>query len=465
MRLRRAGGRAFVVRERPLAVLEVRPGALRLLDPLMAGGEVVTSPRPAELRFLRQLADIGLLELRPCAGDRPAVSVIVPVRDRPRELAACLASLAALQYPRDRLEVVVVDDGSEQPAAVPDGVRLVRLPRSAGAAAARNTGARAARSELLAFLDSDCQAEPGWLEALVPELADPEVAAAGGRVGPANESSWLERYDAVRSPLDLGPARSTARPGQPVPYLVTANMVVRRSDFESVGGFDPALRWGEDVDLCWRLHAAGRRIVYEPAGRVLHRHRGGVREFLRTRADYAGSEAVLAERHRAGGRWLGFSAGMAAALVGGAAALLGRPRLLAAGALALGLETTATTAMLGELGVTQRRAAAGLLRGQGTGLYWGARQLMRYYGAPAAVAALSFRPARWRLLAALAAIELVPAVADWWRLRPRQGLPAFAAAHVLDDAAYQYGLLRGCLRARTLAPLRMELRLVGRRQG
>jgi mycofactocin glycosyltransferase len=463
VRLCRFEQRAFVVRDRPLTVLEVRPGALRLLSRLPAGRQaVLPPPRPAELRLLRQLADAGLLELRPVAGDLPTVTVVVPVRDRPRELAACLASLRRLRYPRELLDVVVVDDGSARPVAVPRDVRLVRLLRSVGAARARNVGAQGGRSDLLAFLDSDCLAESGWLEALVTELADPEVAAAGGRVGPAAERSWLERYEAVRSPLDLGRARAGARPGRPVPYLVTANLVVRRSDFEAVGGFDPALRWGEDVDLCWRLHAAGRRLVYEPAGRVLHRHRGSVRGFATTRADYAGSEAALLLRHPGGGRWLGLSAGMAAALAGGLAALVGRPRLLAAGMLTLGVETGAHAVQLRPLEIPRGRAVPALLRGQATGLYWAARQLTRYYGLAAVVAALSFRPARGRLLLALAALEAGPAVADWWRLRPHQGLPAFLAAHVLDDAAYQYGLLLGCLRGRTLAPLRVELRLMGR---
>jgi mycofactocin system glycosyltransferase len=465
VRLRRVRGRAFVVDHRPLAVIEVRPAALRLLTRLRAGRDVlVPDPRPAELRLLRRLGDAGLAELRPVAADLPAVSVIVPVRGRPRELAACLASLAALRYPRDRLEVIVVDDASAPPAVAPAGVRLVRLRRPAGAAGARNAGASAARHGLLAFLDSDCVAEPGWLEALVPELADPEVAAAGGRIGPAAERSWLERYEAVRSPLDLGRTRASVRPGQPVPYLVTANMVVRRSDFEAAGGFDVALRYGEDVDLCWRLHGAGRRLVYEPAGRVRHRHRGRPTAFASTRAGYAGSEAVLLARHPEGGRWLGFTPGMAAAALSGLGAVLGRPRLLAAGALVLGLETAATAGRLRRLGVPRRWSVPALVRGQASGFYWAARQITRYYGAPATVAALSSRRSRPRLLLALAMLELAPAMADWWRLRPHLRLPEFLLAYVLDDVVYQYGLLRSCLRERTLAPLRVRLRMFGDRR-
>jgi len=464
VRLCRSGSRAFVVCERPLTVLEVRAPALRLLTRLPPGREVVLPPpRPAELRLLRHLADSGLLDLIPVAGAPPAVCVVVPVRDRPDELADCLRSLEAVRHPRELLQIVVVDDGSARPVVVPDGVELVRLPRSVGPAGARNAGARRARGDLLAFLDSDCTADPGWLEALVPELADPAVAAAGGRVAAAAERSWLERYEAVRSPLDLGPKRTTARPGRPVPYLVTANAVVRRADFEAAGGFDPTMRWGEDVDLCWRLHDAGRLLVYQPAGLVRHRHRGAVRAFVATRASYAGSEVALLARHPGGGRWLGFSPGMAAAVLGGAGALLGRRRLLLAGALALAAETAATAGQLRPLGVPARRAVPALLRGQAAGLYWAARQLIRYYGAPAAVAALSSGRARQRILVTLVALAAGPALADWRRLRPRQGVLAFLGASLLDDLSYQFGLLLACASARTLVPLRVTLRLIRRR--
>src|SRR5207247_9490328 len=163
--------------------------------------------------------------------------VVVPVRDREPQLAACLASVRALRYPADRMAVLVVVDGSGRPVPGPRGVGLVRLERARGPAGARTAGAGRCRSELLAFIDSDCVVEPGWLAALVGELADPAAAAAGGRVLAAATGRWLERYEAVRSPLDLGRARADARPGRPVPVLVPANLVVRRAAFEARGGF------------------------------------------------------------------------------------------------------------------------------------------------------------------------------------------------------------------------------------
>jgi mycofactocin glycosyltransferase len=188
-----------------------------------------------------------------------------------------------------------------------------------------------------------------------------------------------------------------------------------------------------------------------------------VRDFAATRAAYARSEAALLARHPEGQRWLAFSAGGAALALGALGALLGRPRLLAAGALALCMETAAGAGRLAPLGVPRRRAVPALLRGHAAGLYWAARQITRYYGLPLAVAALSWRPTRARLGLALAGIWAAPAIADWRRLRPRQSMPAFLAAQLLDDTAYQYGLLHSCWRGRTLLPLRARLRLTGRR--
>jgi hypothetical protein len=153
---------------------------------------------------------------------------------------------------------------------------------------------------------------------------------------------------------------------------------------------------------------------------------------------------------------------MGAALVGAVGALLGRPHLLMAGGLALGLEVAATAGTLRSLGVARRRAAPAVMRGQANGLYWVARQLARYYGLPALLVALaSGRRRRRPLLLTLAAAEVAPAVVDWWRLRSGLSLPRFIAAQLLDDAAYQVGLLRGCLRQRSAAALKVELRLMG----
>ena len=118
----------------------------------------------------------------------PLLSVIVPTLSRPEPLARCLAALAAQDYPVDRFEVIVVDDGGEQPLdAVVAGCRgpmpLTLLRQAnAGPGAARNHGAAAAGGTLLAFTDDDCLPEPGWLAALARQHRATPGELLGGRV-------------------------------------------------------------------------------------------------------------------------------------------------------------------------------------------------------------------------------------------------------------------------------------------
>jgi len=461
VRVAREGGRTFVLSEQPITVVEVTERGRDLLKQAPAASEL-TDLSPSEHRFLGRLRELGLVEFRPTLdGPPPVVSIVVPVRDRPDQLVACLRSLAGLRHPPDRLEVIVVDDASAVRVTPRPGVRVLRSDRPLGPAAARNLGARAAGGDVLAFLDSDCTAEPDWLAELLPEFTDLEVAAVGGRVLPAREGTWLERYEAVRSPLDLGGRYAQVRPRHPVSYVVTANLLVRRTDFERLGGLDPDLRCGEDVDLAWRLVETGRRVVYQPLGRVRHRHRPRLGDFLATRAAYAASEAPLLLRHPGNGRFVGLGPGLTAFVIGGLAALLGAPpALAAAGSLALGIEAGGAARTLRRAGLPSRTAVAAALRGQGWSLYHPARQLARYSVLPVALLCL-LAPGRRRarLLLGLGAAVVTPSVVDWHRLRPELSLGHHVLAQLLDDVAYQVGTLWGCLRERTLAPLAIEARL------
>ena len=149
--------------------------------------------------------------------------MIVPTRDRASELADCLAALADLEYPPGLLEVIVVDDGSADPGAVArvaeaHGARLLVNERNRGPAFARNRAAREAAGDILAFVDSDCVAAPGWLRVLTPYFAWGRVGAVGGRTVGYHHASRLDRYEEVASSLDMGsqPALRGGGDGRPV---------------------------------------------------------------------------------------------------------------------------------------------------------------------------------------------------------------------------------------------------------
>jgi len=163
--------------------------------------------------------------------------------------------------------VIVVDDGSARP--IPGAIRRERC---GGPAAARNTGLEHATTELVAFLDADTLPPPDWIERLAGHFDDPRVKAVAPRIRAANRR---------RSPLDLGPDRT-------VPYVPSAALIVRTPVH-----FDERLRYGEDVDLVWRLLDEGHRVVYDPSVVVLHHER----HVLRRRFAYGTSATPLAARH------------------------------------------------------------------------------------------------------------------------------------------------------------------------
>ena len=314
----------------PARVLRLTPAGARQVASWFSGTPV---PPSAGARALaRKLLDAGIAHpdfarARPGA-DRPGpgdVTVVIPVRDRHAELARCLSGLGDLPH------VIVVDDASADPVAVAriaaaGGAAVIHRPVNGGPGAARNTGLAAARTDFVAFLDSDCVPRPGWLERLLPHFADPAAGAVAPRIVPHEHGpGWLARYEGASSTLDMGARPSPVRPGARVPYVPGAALVVRRS--AAGGGFRERMYVGEDVDFVWRMSAAGWRVRYEPGAVMGHDHRVRFRAWFARRADYGTSAAALERLHPGSVRPLYASWWTAGAW---AAALSGRPLTAAA---------------------------------------------------------------------------------------------------------------------------------------
>jgi mycofactocin system glycosyltransferase len=475
-----AGSGGTVLSFRPLVAVRVNPRAFDVLSRLTA--ERTTARLAAEtnlppgdvLAFLEAFVARRVVTKRPAPPlDWPTVTVIVPARDRPVETRACVESLLALDYPRDRLHVIVVDDASATPlasalAGLP--VRVLRREPRAGQSAARNLAAREAEGEVLAFTDNDCEVDPGWLRAAIPWLDDPHVDAVGGRVSSPTPEGTVAAFEAVRSPLDMGAAGGAVGPGAHVPYLPSCNLVVRREALLRLGGFDEGMSVGEDVDLVWRAVRAGRGVRYEPEASVTHRHRTQLPALLRRRADYGASEADLHVRYPEARRTMVVPAAVVSLLAGmtllTAAHRGGRERslvalagaLISAAMVATGGEVVSKLRRLRSAGVRlpPRRVARAVLRQHGAGLYHLGDNVIRYYSLPLAGACALCPP----LAPAAAVLLLVAPVTDYLRLRPRVGPARYAALCLLEMAAYQVGVWRGCARLRTLRPFLPKLRLV-----
>lgn len=214
----------------------------------------------------------------------PLFSVIVPTYNRPQRLGACLHALARLAYPRERYEVIVVDDGSETPprtvaAAYQDqlAVRFIENPHQ-GPAATRNTGAEHAAGRFLAFTDDDCAPATDWLETLAGRFAPDPDRAIGGRVlnalpqNPyAAASQLLVGY--LYTYYNADPERAR--------FLTSNNLALPAERFREVGGFDATIPWpaAEDREFCDRWLHCGLRITYAPEVLIYHAHDLSLREF------------------------------------------------------------------------------------------------------------------------------------------------------------------------------------------
>ncbi|MGO8949652.1 MAG: glycosyltransferase [Ktedonobacterales bacterium] len=203
----------------------------------------------------------------------PYASVVVPAYNRLELLRRCVTSLVAQTYPSNCFEIIVVDDGSTEDMASAareavegwTGEFSFLRKANGGPASARNAGIRAAKGDIIACIDSDCEADPDWLSALVAVLEQEGASGVGGSIVNIMPPGWIGRYLTC-----VNFYRHRVRQGK-VEYLITPNVAFRRSALLQAGGFheEPGV-WGEDADLSFRLIQTGHRLLLAPEGRVRH---------------------------------------------------------------------------------------------------------------------------------------------------------------------------------------------------
>jgi GT2 family glycosyltransferase len=225
--------------------------------------------------------------------ERPPISVIVPFSGPQDEADEVCASLLALAL-RDGDEILLVDNSPHTIADPAPPARRIRAIEERSSYYARNAGAAAAANDWLLFMDADCRP-------LAPDMLDrffapapPERcgALAGGVVDSPGSDTLLARHAQSRHYLDQKVAL-----GQDRPFALTANLLVRRSAWQSVGGFCETVRSGGDRDFSWRLGAAGWSIELRDDAAVAHLHQEHWRPAMRKFVRYGAGAAWLARRH------------------------------------------------------------------------------------------------------------------------------------------------------------------------
>jgi glycosyltransferase involved in cell wall biosynthesis len=246
------------------------------------------------------------------------ISVVIASLNGADGVDRCLRALAT-QPNRSRMEIIVVDDGSsDNTAAVAraHGVAVISHPRNLGLATARKSGVNAATADIVAFLDDDCEPEPGWAEHLLAGYSD-DVAGVGGTVVPRAAPGFLAGYltrNNPLSPLELDLAHSNSIPYRFFLYLrsqwsgrrrtgrrdvyafLGANMSFRRKVIFDVGHFDDRFHFGgEELDLCLRVTQGtpSGRLAFVPESLVVHHFEPELRDTLRRSRAYGIGSARL----------------------------------------------------------------------------------------------------------------------------------------------------------------------------
>ncbi|HYE51413.1 MAG TPA: glycosyltransferase [Azospirillaceae bacterium] len=231
-------------------------------------------------------------------GRFPFVSVVVPHLNQPAFLARCLRSLEAQDYPRDRFEIIVADNGSVEVTARSlrrlTGIRIVTEPKP-GPGCARNAGVAVAAGTVLAFVDADCTAHPRWLSAAVERLRRGDCDVVGGdvriAVGDPERLTDLEAYESVFAYRQQEYIEKQGFSG-------TGNLAMGRETFDRVGPFG-GIEVAEDRDWGQRAAALGLRTAYCPDMVVYHPARRSYAEIF---AKWRRHTVHDFNRHREAGR-------------------------------------------------------------------------------------------------------------------------------------------------------------------
>ncbi|MHC5935611.1 glycosyltransferase family 2 protein [Nostoc sp.] len=233
---------------------------------------------------------------------KPVFSIIIPTYNRPQQLSTCLESFTRLDYPRDRFEVIIVDDGSPMPldaVVAPFQEQLiVELIRqnNAGPATARNTGSIHAHGQFLAFTDDDCQPAPNWLQALEQGFREfPNALLGGHTINKLSENIYSEASQIL---LDYVYSYYNSDPNQ-AHFFASNNLALATDHFYSCGSFNTTfpLAAAEDREFCDSWLYQGYKMIYIPEVTVYHAHKLNLQTFCLQHFNY-GRGAFSFHRNR-----------------------------------------------------------------------------------------------------------------------------------------------------------------------
>jgi len=427
-----------VVAGSPLKIFRFSSAARSVLEAIEKRDEISV----AATNTLHRLIDAGaihpILESIKTSLQPSDVTVVIPVHNEDvLRLNALISKLSAAH------EVLLIDDGSTIPLADINGARVIRREVADGPAAARNTAVDLVTTSITFFLDADTSlADDSWTK-LLAHFEDSSVGVVAPRIASEPGTTLLHRYEASESPLDLGSEPARIRKNSRVSYVPTAALMIRTDLLREHRGFDESLRYGEDVDLVWRLLEADVVCRYEPAVTVHHSPRASLLDAWKQRVSYGSAAAPLDQRHRGAATPLRINRWSAGAW-----------GTLASGYPLIGLIIGAASTVALERKISSQpdsRQLALRLAGRGN-IHAGrmiAQAVTRTWWPIALLLSLCSRRARRVTCAAI----LLPSLMTWFAKKPKVDPVSYCALKLADDVAYGTGVWKGVIATRDLGAL------------
>jgi len=193
---------------------------------------------------------------------QPSISVIIPALNSEKTLDACLDAISLIDYPKDKLEAILVDNGSTDTTikiVQKYDVKVFVQPKI-NISALRNFGAGKAKGDILAFVDSDCLVAVDWLNNALVHFQRKDVGAVGCGYSIPKNATWVERNWYWRY-----------RAGVTAPkFIPSGNFLIRKELFDKMEGFNPLLQTGEDSEFCLKIRKAGYKLVSDSKIRSVH---------------------------------------------------------------------------------------------------------------------------------------------------------------------------------------------------